>query len=56
MKFNNDAKAIVASILTLATVTGKKSESEMVEIFKRMASALEKIEKGPGQLNYSFEG
>jgi hypothetical protein len=49
MKFDDDDRAIVASILTLGVVTGKKSESEVMEIFKRMFSELEKIEKDFGK-------
>ncbi|MGD0917335.1 MAG: hypothetical protein ABSB22_12855 [Thermodesulfobacteriota bacterium] len=54
MKFNNDAKVIAASILALGAVTGKKSESEVMEIFKRMFSELEKIEKEPIPFSQSF--
>ena len=57
IKLNDDAKTMVASILTLSVVIGKKSESkesEVVEVFKRMFLEMEKIGKGPSELKYNF--
>jgi hypothetical protein len=45
MKFNDDVKAIVASILALGVATREKSESEIIEIFKRIYSEMDKVEK-----------
>ena len=45
MKFDDDVKAIVASILTLGVATREKSESEIIEIFKRIYSEVDKVEK-----------
>jgi len=45
MKLNDDVRAIVASILALGVGTREKSESEVIEIFKRIFSDLDKVEK-----------
>ena len=45
MKFDDDVKAIVASILALGVATREKSESGIIEIFKRIFSELDKVEK-----------
>ena len=57
MKLNDDVRGIVASILALGVVTERKrelGESEVMEIFRKMFSWLEKIEKEPGELKYNF--
>lgn len=45
MKFNDDIKAIVASILALGVATREKGETEIIEIFKRIFYELDKVEK-----------